>query len=69
MLAAIGVSQFKDLLKGVPVFQGDLKIPSGLSEGEVLRHAHELAFKQLLKAHQWIARMRWSVVVRLCHLQ
>ena len=45
MLAAIGVSSMKDLLHNIPVRQQDLDIPVGLSEGEVLRLAHELAFR------------------------
>ena len=45
MLAAIGAARFQDLLRDLPVQTDDLKIPSGLSEGEVLRHAHELAQK------------------------
>lgn len=43
MLATIGVSTFQDLVKHLPLFKGDLNIPAGLSEGEVLRHTHELA--------------------------
>ncbi len=42
MLADIGVSDFKELVKGLPLYEGDFKIPSGLSEGEVVRLGHEL---------------------------
>ncbi len=45
MLATIGVSKFEDLIKDLPVTKADLKIPAGLSEGEVVRHLHELASK------------------------
>src|ERR1700757_2255886 len=43
MLAAIGVASFKDLVKGLPVSTQEPKIPSGISEGEVIRLAHDLA--------------------------
>jgi glycine dehydrogenase subunit 1 len=45
MLAAIGVSQFEDLVKDLPIQTDPLNIPAGLAEGEVLRLAHELASK------------------------
>ena len=45
MLANIGVASFKDLVKALPLTTQELKIPSGLSEGEVIRLAHELASK------------------------
>ena len=45
MLAAIGVNQFEDLVKDLPLQKSPLNIPSGLAEGEVLRLAHELASK------------------------
>jgi glycine dehydrogenase subunit 1 len=45
MLSAIGVSDFKELVKGLPLYSGDFKIPSGLSEGEVIRLGHELGSK------------------------
>jgi len=45
MLAAIGVASFKDLVKDLPLSQAELKIPTGLSEGEVIRLSHELASK------------------------
>jgi glycine dehydrogenase subunit 1 len=45
MLAAMGVRQFEDLVKDLPVFRGTLNIPAGLAEGEILRLTHELASK------------------------
>jgi glycine dehydrogenase subunit 1 len=45
MLAAIGVADFKELIKGLPLSQKDLNIPSGLSEGEVVRLGLELGSK------------------------
>ena len=45
MLRAIGVGDFKDLVKGLPIYRGEFNIPPGLSEGEALRQAHELAMK------------------------
>jgi glycine dehydrogenase subunit 1 len=45
MLAAIGVRQFEDLVKNLPLYTKDLNIPAGLAEGEVIRLAHELASK------------------------
>ena len=45
MLAAIGVANFKDLVKDLPLSKSELNIPSGLSEGEVIRLSHELASK------------------------
>lgn len=45
MLAAIGVSSFKELVKTLPISEQELKIPSGLSEGEMVRLGHELASK------------------------
>src|SRR5579871_1552838 len=45
MLAAIGVGSVKDLLKNVPLSKQDVNIPSGLSEGEVIRLGHELGSK------------------------
>jgi glycine dehydrogenase subunit 1 len=45
MLAAIGVKSFKDLVKDLPIAVQEPKIPSGLSEGEVIRLAHDLANK------------------------
>ena len=45
MLADIGVASFKDLVKDLPLSQSELKIPAGLSEGEVIRLSHELASK------------------------
>lgn len=45
MLAAIGVSSIKDLTKALPLSTQELKIPSGLSEGEVVRLALELGSK------------------------
>lgn len=45
MLAAIGVRQFEDLVKDLPLYKGTLNVPSGLAEGEVVRLAHELASK------------------------
>ncbi|MFA5975550.1 MAG: aminomethyl-transferring glycine dehydrogenase subunit GcvPA [Elusimicrobiota bacterium] len=45
MLAAIGVDKLDDLYAQLPLYKGDLQIPPGLSEGEVLRHSHELASK------------------------
>jgi glycine dehydrogenase subunit 1 len=45
MLATIGVSSIGDLIKSLPVSKTELNIPTGMSEGEVIRHAHELASK------------------------
>jgi glycine dehydrogenase subunit 1 len=45
MLAAIGVRQFEDLVKDLPLFKGTMNVPAGLAEGEVLRLTHELASK------------------------
>jgi len=45
MLAAIGVDKFEKLTQSLPVFKGDLAIPTGMAEGEIVRHAHELASK------------------------
>ncbi len=45
MLAAIGVASFDDLVKDLPLSKRDLQIPSGLSEGEVVRLALELGAK------------------------
>jgi len=45
MLATIGVDRFEQLTQHLPVFKGDLQIPSGLAEGEIIRLAHELASK------------------------
>lgn len=45
MLAAIGVTSMQDLLKTLPVSPAEPNIPSGMSEGEVIRFAHELASK------------------------
>lgn len=45
MYAAIGVNNFQDLVGHLPVYKGDLNIPAGLAEGEVLRLSHELASK------------------------
>jgi glycine dehydrogenase subunit 1 len=45
MLAAIGVADFKELVKDLPLSQKDLNIPSGLSEGEVVRLGLELGSK------------------------
>jgi len=45
MLADIGVSSFKELVKNLPIMEEDLKIPSGLSEGEMVRLGHELGSK------------------------
>lgn len=42
MLSAIGVSSFQELVKGLPLSTQELKVPSGLSEGEVIRLALEL---------------------------
>ncbi len=47
MLADIGVTRFEDLIKTLPVYAGDLKMPSGMAEGEILRYAHELASKNV----------------------
>ncbi len=47
MLDAIGVANFKDLIKGLPVSAQEPKIPSGISEGEVIRLAHELASQNI----------------------
>jgi glycine dehydrogenase subunit 1 len=43
MLSAIGVSRFEELINHLPLYKGELKIPIGLAEGEVLRLSHELA--------------------------
>jgi glycine dehydrogenase subunit 1 len=43
MYAAIGVKQFDELVKDLPLFKGNLNVPAGLAEGEVLRLTHELA--------------------------
>ena len=43
MLAAIGVASFRDLVKALPISAQEPKIPPGLSEGEIIRLAHELA--------------------------
>jgi len=45
MLAAIGVADFKELIKDLPLSEKDLNIPSGLSEGEVVRLGLELGSK------------------------
>lgn len=45
MLSSIGVSQFDELIKDLPVSAHELKIPSGLSEGEVVRLGLELGSK------------------------
>lgn len=45
MLATLGVSRFEDLIANLPLYKSEFKIPSGLSEGEVLRHMHDLATK------------------------
>ncbi len=45
MLSAIGVQQFEDLVKNLPLHKNPLNIPAGLAEGEVVRLAHELASK------------------------
>ena len=45
MLAAIGVKTFDALVDHLPLSKNDLKIPSGMAEGEVIRLAHELASK------------------------
>ncbi len=45
MLSAIGVKTFKDLIPELPVSAQEPNIPSGLSEGEVVRLSHELASK------------------------
>src|SRR5438067_146754 len=45
MLAAIGVSDFQELVKGLPLYKGDFKIPAGLAEGEVIRLGYELGSK------------------------
>src|SRR5215467_6795886 len=45
MLADIGVSDFSELVKGLPLFKGDFKIPPGLAEGEAVRLGHELGSK------------------------
>ena len=45
MLAAIGVADFKELVKDLPLSQKDLNIPAGLSEGEVVRLGLELGSK------------------------
>src|SRR6266478_3745858 len=47
MLDAIGVASFKDLIQGLPVSAQEPKIPSGISEGEVIRLAHELASQNI----------------------
>ncbi len=47
MLDAIGVKSFKDLIKGLPVSAQEPKIPSGISEGEVIRLAHDLASQNI----------------------
>src|SRR6266446_4918276 len=47
MLDAIGVASFKDLIKGLPVTAQESKIPAGISEGEVIRLAHELASQNI----------------------
>src|SRR5262249_39737622 len=45
MLAAIGVRSIQELLKNLPLSKEDLKIPSGISEGELVRLGHELGSK------------------------
>ena len=45
MLAAIGVSNFAELIKDLPLSKQELNIPSGLSEGEVVRLGLELGSK------------------------
>jgi len=45
MLAAIGVSTFNDLVKDLPLSKNELTIPSGLSEGEMVRLGLELGSK------------------------
>lgn len=42
MLADIGVASFKDLVKDLPLSTQELNVPTGLSEGEVVRLAMEL---------------------------
>ncbi len=42
MLAAIGVKRFQDLVRDLPLSSKECDIPSGLSEGEVVRLALEL---------------------------
>jgi len=45
MLAEIGVKDFDALVSHLPLSKNELKIPSGLAEGEIIRLAHELASK------------------------
>jgi glycine dehydrogenase subunit 1 len=47
MLAAIGVGSFKELVQNLPLMDKDVVIPSGLSEGEMVRLGHELGSKNL----------------------
>ncbi len=50
MLAAIGVKNFEELIKDIPPeirLKGDLKIPSAMSEFEVLKHVSSLANKNV----------------------
>lgn len=45
MLGAIGVKTFDELVAHLPLSKNELKVPTGLAEGEVIRLAHELASK------------------------
>src|SRR3984885_11682414 len=45
MLAAIGVSSFAEMVNDLPLSKKDLNIPSGLSEGEMVRLGLELGSK------------------------